>query len=69
MSNSYVTNCTVLSRDGEDPLFNEGVDGVVSAKLNRYAVIPIEEYNKYREVNGELKFISQPSEQIQQPTP
>lgn len=43
---SYVTNCYFVPRAGDAPLFLEAEGLGVFARLNRYAVIPIEEYRR-----------------------
>ena len=40
--NSYITNCYISQRSGEDfPLFNQSTGEV---RLDRYAIVPLEDY-------------------------
>jgi hypothetical protein len=42
---SYVKNCFLWVRDG-DFIFETTQDGEILPRLDRYAIIPIEEYEK-----------------------
>lgn len=45
---SYVRNCMMIQRRPDDgPLFIEG-DGCVTARLDGYAILPVEEYARLR---------------------
>jgi len=48
MSNkSYVTNCIINKpREGGNPLFEWDKNGVLTTRLNGYAIMPVEEYCK-----------------------
>lgn len=39
---SFLRNCLLQSRPGEEPLFEEGADGRFAARIDGYAVIPVE---------------------------
>jgi hypothetical protein len=46
-NDSYLTNCLVMPRDDQrGPMFDDTVCGVVRCRLDRYAIIPIEEYER-----------------------
>lgn len=46
----YVLNCTITSKNGER-LFKQHDNDTVTAHLDGYAIIPIEEYNKLMELS------------------
>ncbi len=49
---SYVVDCYIevseKDRKSEEPLFTDKGDGIVRARLENYAIIPMEVYNKLK---------------------
>ena len=45
---SYVRNCQVYSRPKDGKLFSEQADGDVIVRLDGYAIIPVEEFEKLK---------------------
>lgn len=44
-----LTNCYIVGRDGDDgPLFFSSIEHGIQCRLDRYAIIPLEEYNALR---------------------
>jgi len=46
---SYVKNCHLSVRPGDPTMFDQQRDGTVTARLDGYAVIPMEEFNRLQD--------------------
>lgn len=44
----YLINCQVHAKEGDGHLFNKRVNGLITAHLDGYAIIPIDEYEKLK---------------------
>lgn len=54
MLDGYITGCLGIARNPDDVLFEILPDGnSVIPRLDRYAIIPLEEYHRLREKAGE----------------
>ena len=54
MTDSYVKNCILHPRKDEaDCMFKQLESGIYAARLDGYAIIPVEEYNRLKTVAGE----------------
>ena len=47
---SFISNCIFRVREGEGPLFKL-IDDKVTIKLDRYAIVPLEQFDEWRQ-NG-----------------
>lgn len=54
MHDSYVKECLILPRVDEAGLFEAHSDGHVVARLLRYAVIPLEEYRRLKDLEIDI---------------
>ncbi len=45
----YINNCYIACRVGSPTLFSDNGDGTVTPRLDGYAVVPLEEYEKHVE--------------------
>lgn len=55
MKESYMSNCFIKLRDGDIDIISGCIDREkivdVTVRLNRYAIVPIEEYEKLRAIS------------------
>ena len=43
----HLTRCYIQARHGEAGMFRVSMEGVISVYLDRYAIIPMEQYDRF----------------------